>query len=171
MENEISQNDFFTWLDTSSDQDKIDFFKAEIIEILGVDEYEIKYITDEIFTSSEYMLVYFALRSGNNATRKHKERKGEFHDRKRQLERMKQRILNDIQHLSRYTSFNLDVSLKAALKTEIKKAEIDTRIYESKLRGKSLNNIKKGLFEDLTRDCETGGERAKDIIKIIDILK
>lgn len=168
------QNDntaFFEWMDNSTDQEKIDFFKNGIIKLLDVDEYEINHILYEFKTASEYVLVYFYLQNCNipsgtkpsiNPTKLGQE--------KDKIETRKKRILEDLLYLKRHASLRLDRESEAILKTALDNTEIDERVYSRKFPEAQLKQMKAHLLEDLIEDCNTGKGRAKEIVKILEYI-
>lgn len=163
--------DFFSWMESSTDEEKITFFKKGILKLLNTDEYEINHILSEFRTTSEYIVVFFYLKDSNiPPNTKPSINPHKLQDEKEKIEIRKKRVLDDLKYLQRYASLSLNHECKNMLISAIETSGIDMRVYSHRLPEARLKDMKNNLYEALIEDCKTGKARAKQIIKILDYI-
>ena len=158
------------YLDSLDNDELIETIKKMIIDFLKVDEYDIKYILDDIKKPCEYVTVYFALTShkllyGNkqhgDASRLYQE--------KEKVSIRKKRIIEDLGYLRGYSTLTNFNEIDAMI-NEINSAELDMRVYTIRHKEPSLKAAKKNLENDLLTECKTGKVRAKSIKSILNFI-
>lgn len=172
MSDKISNmEDAFKWIEGLSDEEQMIFFKCEILKILNIDEYEIKYILDDIKTSCEYVAVYFALKSHNFFYQNKPSTYGQQrNDLKKKIENTKTRIIDDLKFLYKESTLKYDGKLIQKFILETSDIEVDEHQYSNSHKEPALKGSKQMLFETLVLDCNTGNRRAKALTKILEYI-
>ena len=171
-ENISSTKDLFIWLETLSEDECKDFFRKEIVKLLGVCDYDIKYILDEVKTSCEYVTIFFSLNNSVSLGWDHKPTTYGYQksDVEQKIQNAKKRIIKDLKFLYRESTLDYDGGLIAELNTKMENIKIDEHYYEINHKETIKNWTKKDLILSLHEDCKTGKRRANRIVKILDFL-
>ncbi len=137
---------------------QITYYRSEIAKGLGIDEYEIAYILDDIKKLCEYDAVLGAIHNCGLVSSLPKYDRKKIYIERKKFERIKEKTIENLKFLK--------LPYEDVEQRQYKKGDDWDWLYYDK----TLKHIKKTLHNELTLICGTGKDRAKNITKIIEYM-
>jgi len=141
-----------------NNNDNILDYRKKIVEFLGVKEYEISLLIDEIKHLCEFKKVLIFIVVCDSVAELPKRDRKKLYEKKRKFERLKESTISNLK--------TLNLSFEEVESKEFTSSEaLGWHNYET-----TLKHYQAILFFVLTDRCKTGVKRAKEIIGILDYL-